>query len=382
LVMRPKQMGLLDTSIHKLIFVYLIYSGIHLTADYAQYGLMAVRDSSMAYYSLYYIVGYSLFRNEIVLNTFEKVIKVALFFSVIQFGYASIGWAMGIGFLPWLQPHPDAYIPLNVGAVLYFVIIGIRRRKIHYIACGCLIAVGLLLGKTAALLALAGAISCAIIFGRVKGLIIPIILMMAFGLFAIALMIFVDSELVIDALAGGKTAEAFGIEEGQFVGFSEATGTTKWRWDWWMTIWDDTMRMSPMWGQGFGADITGPFLEMWLGPEYAEAEGYARYPHCILFTLIGRLGLIGVAIFLPILIAIGLLTIKFSRRLFASDSLRDADLICFGVVFAGVVNGLIQATYEIPYAAITHWVCLAYLAVRYYGPTSYEQKRGLERSPA
>jgi hypothetical protein len=29
---------------------------------------------------------------------------------------------------------------------------------------------------------------------------------------------------------------------------------------------------------------------------------------------------------------------------------------------------LLQATYEIPHGAITHWVCLGYMALRYYRP--------------
>lgn len=128
------------------------------------------------------------------------------------------------------------------------------------------------------------------------------------------------------------------------------------------------MNIAPFWGQGFGADITGPFLEAWLGPEYSDATGYARFPHCVLFTNIGRLGLIGLFIFSMLFIALGLMAMKFSKRYFNSPDRRDADLIVYGVVVAGMVNGLLQATYEIPHGAITHWVCLGYIAVRYYKP--------------
>ena len=133
------------------------------------------------------------------------------------------------------------------------------------------------------------------------------------------------------------------------------------------------MDMAPFWGQGFGADITGPFLQAWLGPANSDPTGYARFPHCVLFTNIGRLGLIGLVIFTVLFVVIGLFAIKFSKRFFRSEDRRDTDLIAYGIVVAGMVNGLLQATYEIPHGAITHWVCLGYMAVRYYRPDDNRQ---------
>ena len=86
-------------------------------------------------------------------------------------------------------------------------------------------------------------------------------------------------------------------------------------------------------------------------------------------TNLGRLGLAGFVIFLILFIVIARFLVKFCRRYFPSPLRKDSDLICFGIVLAGMVNGVLQATYEIPHSAITHWVCLAYLAVRYYRPS-------------
>ncbi len=47
---------------------------------------------------------------------------------------------------------------------------------------------------------------------------------------------------------------------------------------------------------------------------------------------------------------------------------RNADVFCYGVVILGMVNGVLQSTYVLPNSAITHLVCLGYLAVRYYEP--------------
>ena len=376
MVVRLRNVDFLSSLLHKLLLIYLIYAAIHLIVDYEQYRLLAIRDSSMAYYCLFFFAAYSLFCNERITLAFEKIIKLAMVCSVIQMIYATLWWAMGLPLFPGFQPHPDAYIALNVAAVFYFLVKGIESKNALLLGLAAVITISVMAGKTSALLSLVAVIVGAIIFGRIKGLVVIAIVMIGLGIIAASLLIFINPDMIADKIAGSDTIESFGIQDGQFVGFSEASGTTtKWRWDWWMTIWHDTMEMAPFWGQGFGADITGPFLEAWLGPAYADATGYARFPHSVIFTVIGRIGIIGLAIFIPILTAITLLTLKSSRKFFTSNTRRDADLICYAVVLAGLVNGILQATYEVPYGAVTHWVCLAYLASRYYNPMTMEVKR-------
>jgi O-antigen ligase len=362
-LLRPQQMGLFETPIHKLIWVYVLYAGIHLIVDYESHRLLAIRDSSMAYYSLYYITAFSLFHDSKVVETFERIVKIAGILAVCSMAYDATGTELVVvGF----APHLDAYIPISIGVILYCLIIGIEKRKMHYVMMACIIILLVVASsKTAALVALAAVIFCAIIFGGINKLIMPAVMLLLIGLVALSAMMFIDTDSVMDLLTGGEVAETFGIQGGEFVGFS---GTSAWRLLWWSVIWQDTMQISPFWGQGFGADITGPFLETWLGPGYGDATGYARYPHNILITNLGRLGLVGFVFFLILFIAIASFLIKFCRRYFASPMRRDSDLICFGIVLAGMVNGVLQATYEIPHSAITHWVCLAYLAVRYYRP--------------
>ncbi len=362
LLARPKQLSLFDTPIHRIVLVYVLYAGIHLIVDYEAYRLMAIRDSSMAYYALFFIVAYSLFHDRRVVEVFEVVIKVAVVLSVISMAYH----ISGVGYVfPGFAPHTDAYIPLCTGIVLYLLVAGVERRKLHFLALACLIGLALIAIKTASLLAVMAAVSCAILFGRINRLIMPAVILGALSVVALAVTTFIDRNLAFNMIAGGGTAETLGIQGGEFTGF---TGTSHWRWLWWTVIYDDTMQSAPFWGQGFGADITGPFLEAWQGPEYGDATGYARYPHNVMFTNLGRIGILGLGIFIMLFFAIGLLVIKFCRAYFSKVGRRDADLICFAIVIAGMTNGILQATYEIPHSAITHWVCLGYLAARYYGP--------------
>jgi len=363
LLARPRQLRLFETSIHRWVWVYVLYAGLHLIVDYTDYRLLALRDSSMAYYALFFIASYSLFQNEKITNAFERVIKTAMIFAAISVAFSTLYFEFRF---PGFSPHVDAYMPLCAGLILYLLVIGIEQAKVHYIIFACLILVGLASSKTAALIALVAVVSCAILVGGLRKLIMPSLSFAALGLVAVSTIAFIDTDLAIELLLGGETGAAFGLDGGEFVGFS---GTSEWRLLWWTTVSVDTMREAPFWGQGFGADITGPFLEAWLGPAYSDPTGYARYPHNVMITNFGRLGFIGLAIFSMLYVSMGIFVLKFCRKYFSSPERRDADLICFSIVVAGMVNGVLQSTYEVPYAAITHWVCLGYMAARLYLPT-------------
>ena len=362
LLMRPRQMSLFATPVHRLIWAYILYAAIHLIVDYSNYRLLAVRDSSMAYYALFFMAAYCLFYNKHVVQAFERMIKVAIVLAAFSMLYL----LSGIEFVfTGFYPHIDSFIPLCAALVLYFLIIGIEQKKIHYIIFAGVIGVILISAKTAALLAVAVVVLCAILIGRVSKLIMPSLVLILLGLVALSTVAFINTDLAIELLVGGDTGEAFGLQDGEFVGF---TGTSGWRWLWWTTVCVDTMEQAPFWGQGFGQDITGPFLAAWLGDAHSDPTGYARYPHNVMITNFGRLGFIGLFMFGLLFVNIGILAVKFCRRYFRSASRRDADIICFGVVVSGMINSVLQSTYEIPYSAITHWVCLAYMAARYYNP--------------
>ena len=362
LLARPRQLSLFETPIHRLIWVYVLYAAIHLIVDYSNYRLLAVRDSSIAYYALFFIAAYCLFYNKYVVQAFERVIKVAIVLAAFSMLYL----LSGIGFVfAGFAPHIDSFIPLCAALVLYLLIIGIEQKKIHYIIFACVIGVILITAKTAALLAVAVVILCAILFGRVSKLIMPSLALILLGIVALSTVAFINTDLAIELLVGGDTGEAFGLQDGEFVGF---TGTSGWRWLWWTTVCVDTMEQAPFWGQGFGQDITGPFLAAWLGDAHSDPTGYARYPHNVMITNFGRLGFIGLFIFGLLFVNIGMLAVKFCRKYFCSVYRRDADIICFGVVVSGMLNSVLQSTYEIPHGAIIHWVCLAYMAARYYNP--------------
>jgi len=101
-----------------------------------------------------------------------------------------------------------------------------------------------------------------------------------------------------------------------------------------------------------------------------DAATYARYPHCIIFNVFGRMGFVGLAVFLIMFIALLRFCILFTRKQLSYRIIDSGDLIALSIFFSGIMDSLVQATYEVPHGAITNWVCLGYLAAGYYRKTN------------
>ncbi|MFN9026518.1 MAG: hypothetical protein ACK5VX_10055, partial [Akkermansiaceae bacterium] len=114
--------------------------------------------------------------------------------------------------------------------------------------------------------------------------------------------------------------------------------------------------------------ISSHFLQSYMRIDLnsEEAIKYARYPHNIVFTVFGRMGFVGLSIFVALLITVIKLLILVTRIQSRDTSPGGKTaLLALLIVIAGIANSLVQSTYEVPYGAITHWFVLGYL-IAYY----------------
>lgn len=135
---------------------------------------------------------------------------------------------------------------------------------------------------------------------------------------------------------------------------------------------------NPVFGAGLGSDISSSFLTGFYSADRATQgleEGGARYPHNVLFTVIGRLGLVGLFVFGAYLLIVAKTLVDFCRVFLRRDDYLIGDLLFFALFCSGLANAFVQSTYEAPYAAIIHWVALAYIARRLY-----DHKHGRDRN--
>ncbi len=114
---------------------------------------------------------------------------------------------------------------------------------------------------------------------------------------------------------------------------------------WWRTVVQDTLAQNPVLGLGFGYDLAARFL---IEYELLAAEDFAtRSPHSMLVSVLGRMGFVGLGLWLAV--AGGMLYL--TGRCFSQDNLDAIGLVslawvlwfsaCFGVVLEGPMGAVV-----------------------------------------
>lgn len=114
---------------------------------------------------------------------------------------------------------------------------------------------------------------------------------------------------------------------------------------WWRTVISDTLAQNPVLGLGFGYDLAARFLVEY---ELLAAEDFAtRSPHSMLVSVLGRMGFVGLGLWL--VVAGGMLFL--TGRCFQQGNLDSIGLVslawvlwfsaCFGVVLEGPMGAVV-----------------------------------------
>ena len=142
----------------------------------------------------------------------------------------------------------------------------------------------------------------------------------------------------------------YASEDRRYVG-----DNNRFRLAWWRAVAEETRDGGPVFGLGFGADLTSRFLrtyELDLGDDFTT-----RSPHSIVVTVLGRMGLTGLVAAGWIVAAMTLRTVRIARLVRTNDSA----LVAFGwwsvswVMFASACFGVVL---EGPMGAILFWTSL------------------------
>jgi O-antigen ligase len=134
-------------------------------------------------------------------------------------------------------------------------------------------------------------------------------------------------------------------EERRYVG-----DNNRFRIVWWRSVAEETWQINPVFGLGFGYDLADRFLRTYdrdLGEDFTT-----RSPHSILFSTLGRTGLLGLVSFLCIVAAMAGRTVQQAKLARESDdgleglgwwSASWVILVsaCFGVVLEGPMGAVV-----------------------------------------
>lgn len=124
---------------------------------------------------------------------------------------------------------------------------------------------------------------------------------------------------------------------------------------WWRAVAEETREGGPVFGLGFGADLTSRFLrtyELDLGDEFTT-----RSPHSIVLTVLGRMGLAGLLAFGCIVGAMALRTLRLAR-LARTDDTALVPLGWWSVSWVMFVSACFGVVLEGPMGAILFWTSL------------------------
>ncbi len=124
----------------------------------------------------------------------------------------------------------------------------------------------------------------------------------------------------------------------------------RFRLTWWNTVSRDVLAQNPVFGLGFGYDLAARFLVEY---ELLGAEDFTtRSPHSMIVSVFGRMGAVGLALWLAVAVGMGALT----RRCFQVGDPDALGFICIAWVlwFSACVGVVLEG----PMGAVVFWTGL------------------------
>jgi O-Antigen ligase len=357
-------------ALNLVILVWLVLGAGRLGLDFRSYGLVAVRDSAMVYYALFFFIGQSL-------------------------GSEASGrrWLFG-GLTAALAILPLSFLAFTAFSDWFFTHLMVRNVPLVIykadIAATCLGA-GVFLffhfahqGHRWAWLGVLGSFGSAV-FSLTRAALIGI--MLATGLHVAARRWRMIAMLGLSALLLGLVSTVWTLARGRPITESRAfqvveyatttlnlSGTgnlssqvseqdvkgnpidnNQFRLVWWQTVIDETMRTNPLLGLGFGHDLAAQFLIQYglMG----DTDFNTRSPHNFAVSTFARMGFVGLAALLAILVVMLSGTwhaVKSWQRETAASEAPALWAMCW-VIFVSACFGVVL---EGPMGAVVFWTIL------------------------
>lgn len=124
---------------------------------------------------------------------------------------------------------------------------------------------------------------------------------------------------------------------------------------WWRAVAEETLESGPVFGLGFGANLSERFARTY---QLDLGEGFnVRSPHSIFFSVLGRMGLVGLAAWLAVVVAILVRTRRLAQLAATEPSALPA-LGWWSVAWMLLVSGSFGVVIEGPMGGVLFWTAL------------------------
>ncbi len=346
-----------------------IYGFLRLPYDYSNFQLMALRDACIIYYTLFFFVAYGVSQLDGVNQSSTRTLillavpgaLVNIVNTLAPEFVLRIAQASSIGSRVFFLPHDDAIHPAMMGLVLYGI--GAARYRTNAWVLKALFGFAvfgfMLYGGRGANFVMVFVVGAFLIVARqTRGL-----LMLGGGVLAVVAILLTVLQFA-PSFGKGKlrqlqnqleviVAPSRGLKSG-----SQDADTVEWRLFWWKKIAKDVTATAPVFGFGFGADISSDFhKQYWRTPFVPETVQRTRGAHNAFFSVLARMGWLGSLAFF----AVVLVQLRYFRM--AAQFMRDGRLgpdqwFLWGSNLGGFTITFFQYAWEAPYSAIPYWVCM------------------------
>jgi hypothetical protein len=354
--------GFRGDALNYSLLAWILYGTIRLPLDIERFGIMALRDYAMIYYAAFFYVGQAFGAHAASSRVLKRaltiafatllpvVVSIQLFpnFLIEHFTWHGIpiifqksdliATSLAAGFF-WLWTRRNSrgkYVwPLLAAASV--LLIGIMASPRAAMAAGALTtALWLLAGRWRIAAALLG-----IVLG---GSVLTLAVLGLSGRDLRTSAPYSAYEHAISIFDPEGTGSYINGESG------DPGDNNRFRWIWWRDVCSETLATSPVFGLGFGSDLAARFLADY---ELLSDETFAaRSPHSMIVTTFGRLGFLGLGIWIAVSASIAWTAWSLLRR-GDPDSLGLASVTC--VIWISACVGVVL---ESPMGAVIFWTVL------------------------
>lgn len=277
------------------------------------WGMDALRDAALWYYGVFFFVGFCLARDEVFAPRLWRIFCITWGVALV-WGTADQASQMFAGFalsslgpvLPWrgekllfnstneLVQHMVLASMIVFHSRLHLGWLGRWRAPLAIVACAALGIIAVSRGRGVKVgIVLSTVLLAALVFAPGRRTLqlsrsVALVLLIALLAGVAGVLVMQDDFLRVTQLDRFLDANP-----------SSPSGTAFWRWIWWKVLWREVLDTDPLFGLGFGQSLSiyNPYLE-----GDADTAWPVRSPHNFNITVFTRMGFVGLAVWLSILL--------------------------------------------------------------------------------
>jgi hypothetical protein len=354
--------GIHRDSLNLAILAWMTLGAARLPLDLRVHGFEALRDFATVYYATFFFIGQTLAAHQVSRDSLKRALTVG--FAVLP--VVIVVYQLDPGFffshLTW-NGVPLVYHKSDLSAAFlaagFFWLWRCRQLGGNLVwlvgAAACFALEATMESPRAAMVAI-GVVTLLWVGGRYYRLVGFQVLVITLGL-AVALptsMMLKKDWKSSAAYSAYEHAISIVDIEGHGTYRHQASGdpgdNNRFRLVWWQAVADETIANNPLFGLGFGYDLAERFRVQYdwiLNDEFS-----ARSPHSVMMTVFGRMGAIGLLLWLAVAGSMAFQTITNFRR-------RDIEMMgLWSVAWALWVSACFGVVLEGPMGAVVFWTVL------------------------